>query len=70
MADFQYLADDIPDVLKEVAGSEILEKDIPLHLPPAVFARFDRPVDYNYRSEPQPKPGPKASAGDDLDPER
>ena len=55
MADFQYLAPDVPDLLGEIHGSEILDIDTPLHLPPSVFARVDHPFDYQYRKESQPK---------------
>lgn len=53
MADFQYLVPDMPDFLAQVKDGDALNQDIPLHLPPPVFARFDNPADYNYRPEPQ-----------------
>ena len=53
MADFQYLVPDMPDFLKEVQDADALNQDIPLHLPPPVFSRFDQPVGYKYRSEAQ-----------------
>ena len=70
MADFQYLAPEVPDFLMEVKDADVLNQDVRLHIQPPVFTRFDRPADYNYRSEPQSKPGCKADRGDDLDEER
>ena len=64
LADFQYLAPDIPDLLKEIHGTEILEIDTPLHLPPPVFARIDHAHVYQYRPEPQPKQGDKEATND------
>ena len=52
MADFQYLVPDMPEFLKEVKDADALDQDIPLHLPPPVFARFDKPQNYNYQSVP------------------
>lgn len=71
MADFQYLVPDLPDYLKEVKDAEALNQDVPLHLPPPVFARFDYPASYNYRSDPQPGRGStSAEKGNDIDDER
>ena len=52
LADFQYLVPDMPEFLKEVKDADALDQDIPLHLPPPVFARFDKPQNYNYQSVP------------------
>ena len=60
----------MPEILKEIAGTELLNHKIPLHVPPAAFTRFDRPVEYKYKPEPQSKRGCLAQKGEDLDPER
>lgn len=70
MADFQYLAPDVPDFLSEITGLELLNSSTSLHLPPASFTRLDRPTNYNYKPEPQTKRGSMAQKGDDLDQER
>lgn len=70
MADYQYLAPDMPDFLKQVTDADVLNQDVPYHLQPPVFARFDRPSNYNFNPEPQLARGCKANQGDDLDEER
>lgn len=70
MADFQYIAPDLPDFLKQVTDADALNKDVPFHLQPPVFTRFDHPTVYNYNPEPQTSRGCKANQGDDLDEER
>ncbi|XP_078350736.1 general transcription factor 3C polypeptide 5-like [Oculina patagonica] len=67
MADYQYLAPDMPDFLKQVTNADVLNQDVPYHLQPPVFSRFDRPSNYNYNPEPQSARGCKANQGDDLD---
>ena len=47
-----------------------LNQDVPFHLQPPVFRRFDHPTVYNYNPEPQTSRGCKANQGDDLDEER
>ena len=69
MADFQYLVPDMPDFLAEVKDADALNQDIPLHLPPPVFARFDCPTNYNYRPDPQTGKG-STDKGGDLDGDR
>lgn len=69
MADYQYLVPDLPDFLKEVKDADPLTQDIPLHVPPPVFSRFDHPSDYNYRPEPQTGKG-GSEKGHNLDEER
>jgi hypothetical protein len=51
MADFQYLAPEIPDLFDDLRGSEILDIETPLHLPPPAFCRVDHPFDYQYRED-------------------
>lgn len=70
MADFQYLAPDMPDFLKQVTDADALNQDVPFHLQPPVFTRFDHPTVYNYNPEPQTSRGCKANQGEDLDEER
>ena len=70
MADFQYLAPDMPDFLKQVTDANALNQDVPFHLQPPVFTRFDHPTVYNYNPEPQTSRGCKANQGEDLDEER
>ena len=65
MADFQYLVPDMPDFLAEVNDGDALNQDIPLHLPPPVFSRFDHPADYDYRPEPKTKKGTPTSKEDE-----
>ena len=69
MADFQYLVPDMPDFLAEVNDADALNQDVPLHVPPPVFARFDYPTNYNYRPDPQTGKTRMKQAGD-LDEER
>ena len=70
MADFQYLAPDMPDFLKQVMDADALNQDVSFHLQPPVFTRFDHPTVYNYNPEPQTSRGCKANQGNDLDEER
>lgn len=70
MADFQYLAPDMPDFLKQVTDADALNQDVPFHLQPPVFTRFDHPTVYNYNPEPQTSRGCKANQGNDLNEER
>ena len=51
MADFQYLAPEIPDLLDDLRGSEMLDIKTPLHIPPPAFCRVDHPFDYQYRAD-------------------
>lgn len=55
MADFQYLVPDLPDVLKQVTDGAVLNEDVPYHLQPPVFTRFDHPINYNYNAESAPR---------------
>lgn len=70
MADYQFLAPDVPDFLQQVTDAAALKQDVPYHLQPPVFSRFDHPSNYNYNPEPQTARGSKGSQGDDLDEER
>jgi hypothetical protein len=55
LADFQYLAPQIPDLLDGLRGREILDIETALHLPPPAFCRIDHPFDYQYRTDPVSK---------------
>ena len=52
MTDFQYLAPEIPDLFDDLRGSEMLDIETALHIPPPAFCRIDRPFDYEYRTDP------------------
>lgn len=69
MADFQYLVPDLPDVLKQVTDGAVLNQDVPYHLQPPVFTRFDHPINYNYNAESAPR-GNKTDQGNEKDEER
>ena len=51
LTDFQYLAPEVPDLLDGLHGSEILDIETPLHLPPPSFCRVDHPFDYKYKTD-------------------
>lgn len=51
LADFQYVVPQMPDLLNGLHGSEILDVETPLHLPPPAFCRVDHPFDYQYRTD-------------------
>lgn len=72
MADFQYLAPDMPDFLKQVTGADVLNQKVPYHLQPPVFTRFDHPINYNYNPEPSSSRGRgrKSNQGNEPDEER
>lgn len=70
MADFQYLVSEMPDFLKQVNDGAALNQDVPYHLQPPVFTRFDHPTDYNYNAEQQSSRGSKTDQGSEVDEER
>ncbi len=44
-------------VFNKIQSKSWLDKDVPLFLPPPIFSRIDKPIEYAYRDTPKHRDG-------------